>query len=190
MTLALAAAGLIAALGATVAVVLLLALTINVICRVPYAGTPPAQIERIFEAIALAPGQRFVDLGCGDGRVVFGAARRGAIAVGFELQPLTFLRAKLVQRLRYPRAGIRYGDFRQVKLADADVVFCFLVAAVMPRVAAWIKQHLRPGATVISYGFPLPGWQANMVLEPLKPNGSKIFLYQKIGTPSRNGKNE
>lgn len=175
--------GIIASVSAVTTVVLLVALGIMLVCRVPYAGTPPGQIERILDAIALPAGSRLYDLGCGDGRVVFAAARRGIQATGFELQPLTCLRAKWRQWRRCPQADIRWGNFRQANLTDADAVFCFLVAAVMPRVATWLAEHLRPGATVVSYGFPLPGWKTTTILDAPKPNGSRVYIYRPAPTP-------
>ncbi len=47
-------------------------------------------MEHIEEALNLAElrsGERLVDLGSGDGRVLLSAARRGARAVGYELDP-------------------------------------------------------------------------------------------------------
>lgn len=181
MILALIAVGLIAVVGALAIVLGCGAIIINLLCRVPYAGTPPDQIDRILNAIAIKPGQRFYDLGCGDGRVAFAAARRGAIAIGYELQPLTYLRAKWTQWQRYPRAKIHWGNFHRAPIADADVVFIFLVGVVMPRVAAWLAERLRPGTTVVSYGFPLPGWKATTILQSPKPNGSHIYIYQTAG---------
>lgn len=151
---------------------------LNLVTKVPYAPTPHAQIERIFDHIQLKPGQRVYDLGCGDGRVVFAAAKRGARVTGFEIQPLTYLRAKATQFFFHPTADIRWGSFRNANLSDADVIFCFLVDKVMTDTATFLNHHVPDGCTVISYGFPLPGWQAKIVLEPSKPQGSKIFLYQ------------
>ena len=180
INLALVSAGIVAAAGSVLLVLMLLGLAVLAVCRVPYAGTPPNQIERILNAIELSPGQRFHDLGCGDGRVVFAAARRGAIATGYELQPIPYLRAQWRRWRRYPQARIRFGNFRRATVADADVVFCFLVASVMPSLAAWLAQRLRPTAIVVSYGFPLPRWQPTTILKSTKPNGSNVYIYQKI----------
>lgn len=179
MLAALVAAGVIAAFGSLVAVLLLVSIGINLVSRVPYAATPRATIERIFDSLHLRAGQRVYDLGCGDGRVVFAASRRGAHATGFEIQPLTFGRAKWTQWRHCPAAEIRFGSFRRASVQDADVVFCFLVAAVMPEVATWLRAQLRPTATVISYGFALPGWRATEVLAADHPGGSQTFIYHR-----------
>ncbi len=179
MTLLAVIAGVIAAAISLLTIAFLISIGINLFTRVPYAACPDSQITRIFDTLHLAPGTRVYDLGCGDGRMVFAAANRGLRATGFELQPLTYLRAKLAQLLWYPAADIRYGDFRHADLADADAVVCFLVGSVMPAVTAQLGRQLQTGTAVVSYGFPLPGWQPETILEPLLSQRSKIFIYQK-----------
>ncbi len=44
-------------------------------------------ISRVLDLTAVGPGDCLYDLGCGDGRVLLAAARRGARGVGFELDP-------------------------------------------------------------------------------------------------------
>lgn len=172
-------AGVVVIVFSLVAVTLTAGIAINLATRVPFAACPEWQVTRIFAALRLPPQTRVYDLGSGDGRVVFAAARRGMRATGFELQPLTYVRAKVMQLLRYPAADIRYGDFRQAELTDADFVFCFLVGSVMPAVAAQLARQLRPGATVVSYGFPIPGWTPQQILPSDHPGGSHIYLYKK-----------
>lgn len=172
--------GITAAILSLFAAVMLVSIILNLITRVPYAPTPQAHIEQIFNHIQLKPGQRLYDLGCGDGRVVFAAANRGAHATGFEIQPLTYLRAKMAQIFFHPTADIRFSSFRHANLTDADVIFCFLVDKVMADTATFLNDHAPRDCTIISYGFPLPGWQTTTRLES-GLRGSKTYLYRKDG---------
>ena len=52
---------------------------------VPYAQTPPAVVEAMLDLAQLQSGETLLDLGCGDGRVVVAAARRGALATGVDI---------------------------------------------------------------------------------------------------------
>lgn len=176
-------AGVVVIVFSLVIVVLTAGIAINLFTRVPYAACPHGQVTRIFAALRLPPQTRVYDLGAGDGRVVFAAAARGLCATGFELQPISYLRAKIVQLFRYPTADIRYGDFQRAHITDAGLVFCFLVGAVMPKMAAFLDRQLQPGCTVVSYGFPLPGWQPTHVLQSDHPGGSQIFFYRVSAAP-------
>ena len=53
----------------------------------PYAQTPAGTVEAMLDFAALAPGERLLDLGSGDGRIVIAAARRGADATGIDIDP-------------------------------------------------------------------------------------------------------
>jgi cyclopropane fatty-acyl-phospholipid synthase-like methyltransferase len=50
----------------------------------PDAGTHEAIVEAALDLAELKPGETFVDLGFGDGRMLFAAAKRGAVAMGVE----------------------------------------------------------------------------------------------------------
>lgn len=148
-----------------------------------YVSTSGVRVQAFLDAVPMTPAQRLVDLGCGDGRVLCGVNRRyGARAVGYELNPLAYLRA----RWRcVGRQGVRVvrGDFWEADLSCADVVFCYLFPDVMERLAAKIRANARPGTIVVSCNFPVPGFDPAQVL---RPAGSRhhdpIYIY-RIDSP-------
>ena len=148
---------------------------------VPYAPTPRKNIERSLDLLELKRGDRFYDLGCGDGRALLAAEKRGANAVGFEMSPWAFLKARFTLWRNNSKAKVLFKNFYRENIADADAVFCFLLTDVMPRVEKKLLNELRPGIKVVSYGFKMPEWQPAQVIatNPTKPNSSKIYLYVK-----------
>ena len=74
----------------------------------------------------IRPGERFYDLGCGDGRLVIAAAQMGAIAVGIDdhQERLALARANVLAAGVV--AEIRAGDLFEVSLTDADFVTAYL----------------------------------------------------------------
>src|SRR5690349_5991159 len=64
----------------------------------PYAATPPEVIEAMLELADLAPGERLLDLGSGDGRIAIEAARRGAEAFGVDIDPQRVRQAEQAAR--------------------------------------------------------------------------------------------
>ncbi|OGY46894.1 MAG: hypothetical protein A2840_01505 [Candidatus Buchananbacteria bacterium RIFCSPHIGHO2_01_FULL_47_11b] len=149
--------------------------------RVPFAPTPQRNVERIMGLFNLQPGETFFDLGCGDGRFIIEAQKRQAQATGFEISPWAFLRCRLNLLLNRSQAQVRYKNFYTVDLRTADAVFCFLMTSVMPRVEQKLKNELKAGSRIICYGFPLPQWPPEKIIElkPGNPKASKIYCYRK-----------
>ncbi len=160
--------------------IIILSGTALYIVRVPYAPTPAKNVKIIIDKLKIKPHEVFYDLGCGDGRFLLAAEKRGARARGFEISLQPYLQAKYNLRRNHSRAEIRFSNFYQADLSDADAVFCFLVGSVMPKVEAKLRAELKPGARIACYGFKLPTWQEDelIYLNPEKKSG-KLYLYKK-----------
>ncbi len=61
----------------------------------PYVPTKQAAVEAALDMLDAPKGSLLVDVGCGDGRFLNAAARRGYTAVGIEIHPLFWLIAKV-----------------------------------------------------------------------------------------------
>jgi len=59
----------------------------------PFNPTPRAAVEAALDMLDVKSGDVVADLGCGDGRLLVAAARRGATAVGVELDETHAARA-------------------------------------------------------------------------------------------------
>ncbi len=119
------------------------------------------------------------DLGCGDARVLIALKKKfpAIKAIGYEAAWFPYLLA----RWRTHRSGItiRHQNFYLADLQDADMVFCFLIHSVMPKVEQLMRSQLKPGTTVFSYGFTFPTWQlVNRIANPKNPGGSKLNVYR------------
>lgn len=136
------------------------------------------RVRTFLDHVPMKANDLLVDIGCGDGRVLKEAARRyGVRAVGFEVNPLAYALARL-RTLGMKGIEIRWRDFWNVNIRDADVVFCYLFPDVMERLAKKLEAELRPGTRVISCNFPLPGWQHSEVLYPESSlHGDPIYCY-------------
>lgn len=106
------------------------------------------------------PGQKMYDLGCGDGRIVCAAAKAGAQAQGFEISLLPYVLARLRAYFCGARGNckIRYCDFWNVNLGDADLVYFFLMPKFYIKLKSKLERELKPGTKVIAYVWPIPGW--------------------------------
>ncbi|MBI9074431.1 MAG: class I SAM-dependent methyltransferase [Desulfatibacillum sp.] len=144
-----------------------------------FVTTPQARVRAFLDAMPMEKDSLFLDLGCGDGRVVAGAVKRYRVrAVGYDLNPLALLTAK-IRNLFMPRAKIKASDFFRANLTDADYVFCYLFPDVMRDLSQKLALELKPGARVASANFPLPGWTPYSVIKPKGAmNHDPIYLYQ------------
>ena len=126
----------------------------------PYRATPMAAVERMLDLAEVGPGTRLLDLGCGDGRIVLAAAKRGAQALGIDIDPERIALARTEARKAGLETAARFeeGDLFTADLADVDVVTLFLLPHVNRWLQGRLKSQLRPGARVLGYAFPMPDW--------------------------------
>ena len=138
----------------------------------PFAPSREQQIAAMFDLAGVKPGELLVDLGSGDGAVLIAAAKRGMRARGVEVNPFFVWYA----RWRIRRQGFGHlatvvrGDLFRHPVADANVIFMYLVPPAMERLAASFRREASPGTRIIANLFPLPSWE-------LRQKQDKIFLY-------------
>ncbi len=144
-----------------------------------YVSTSRAKIANFINAVPMKPDQMLVDLGCGDGRVLREAQKRyGVHTVGYEINPLAYLKARLLS-IGFKNIKIRRQDFWKADLSQADVVFCYLYPDVMKKLATKLAAGLKPGAIVVASHFALPGFVPRKVLR-LKSSwqNDPIYIYR------------
>lgn len=139
----------------------------------PYLPTKREGIEAMLELAEISPGLRVVDLGSGDGRLVIAFAKRGAIAHGFELNPLLVWLSRWRLR-RYgvaDRGKIVLADIWRADLSLYEVVVVFGVTSMMPRLEKKLRRELTPGSRVLSYIFTFPSWHHR-----IEKNGVRLYV--------------
>lgn len=124
-------------------------------------------------------GERVVDLGCGDGRIIFQAEKKfGAVAEGYEISVFVWLLAQSNKILKGAKSKIYRRNFFAADLSKADVVFCYLLPDVMQKLAPKFKKKLKKGARIVSASFSLPGWQAQKIY-PKEGRIGKVLVYKR-----------
>jgi hypothetical protein len=118
----------------------------------------PSLLEELLPAFKayVRPGTRFLDLGSGDGRVVFLAAWLGADASGIEYEPRIFAAsvkaaAALDQVAPPERVHLMEGDFFASHWSGFDVIFFFGYGSFeRERLGKKLVEEMDPGAHLIS----------------------------------------
>jgi SAM-dependent methyltransferase len=143
---------------------------------VPYLGTRPAVIDRMLDIAAVGPGDRVLDLGTGDGRILIAAARRGASGTGVDIDPV------LVGEARAAAAAAGVGDRARfvtqdlfaTPLAGYGVVTMFLLPRVNLRLRPRLLRELAPGTRIVSHAFDMGDWRPDATAHVA---GSHLYLW-------------
>jgi hypothetical protein len=144
-----------------------------------FVSTARIRIRAFLDAVPMDKGDIFVDLGSGDGRILWAVHKRyGVRATGYEVNPLAYAIARLLC-VGNKDLLVRYADFWKADLATADVVFCYLFPDVMGSLASKLEKELKPGTRVVSCNFALPGWSPERILRPDSlRHGDPIYVYR------------
>lgn len=133
---------------------------------VPYVPTPPEVIERMLEMATVRREDFVIDLGSGDGRIAIAAARKGARALGIDIDPERILEAQDNARKAGVQDSVRFKrqDLFDARLSDATVVTMYLLTKVnldlRPRIL-----DLKPGTRVVSHAFDMGNWKPDIHTE-------------------------
>lgn len=138
----------------------------------PYVPTLERQRRLALDMLKLKPGQRFYDLGCGDGSLLKDAASRGLLAVGYEINPILAAIAWLRTIRHRKQVKIVLGSFWKADITEADGIFVFLTAHHMKKLDNFMRKNTKnQPVKLLSYGFRIPGRKA----EKAK---AALFLYR------------
>ncbi len=124
-----------------------------------YVPSSPENTRRMVDAASPAPGERAVDLGAGDGRLVAALAACGVEAHGYEINPILVLLARRnIRRAGLAgRAFIHWKSFWRARLSGFQVVVVFQGSFIMRRLERKLRRELAPGARVVTDYWRLPG---------------------------------
>ena len=116
-------------------------------------------VDEILALVPMRPGQRFYDLGCGEGRVLIAARRKyGVHAIGYEVNVCAYLYARLNIWWHGGGAEVRFQNFMHVDLSDADVIYCYQASGAIQQLRDKFNRELRPGTIVISNTYTIERW--------------------------------
>lgn len=125
-------------------------------------GVPPvpsssAEIADVVELLRNAdlPKRAIIyELGSGWGSMAIALARAfpDAEIRGIEISPAPYLFSKLRVRC-FENVTIRWGNFFDHDVSDADAVTCYLMIKPMPKVSSFLDHMLKDGTPVVSLTF-------------------------------------
>jgi cyclopropane fatty-acyl-phospholipid synthase-like methyltransferase len=123
-----------------------------------YMPTTNEIVIQMLTMAELKPGDKLVDIGSGDGRILIAAAQQGIESVGYEINPLLVLWS----RSRIKRAGmdtlarVYIKNFWGVNFSEFSVVMVYGIPHIMSSLEKKLDRELKPGARILCNSFPLP----------------------------------
>ncbi|HEX8268163.1 MAG TPA: class I SAM-dependent methyltransferase [Pyrinomonadaceae bacterium] len=143
--------------------------------------TPTETVAEMLRLANLKKGDVLYDLGSGDGRVVFEAARKyGIRAVGVEIKPHLVEEANRrakdegLEKL----ARFVHADLFRLNLRQATVVTLYLSDSLNERLLPKLLRELRPGSRIVSHDFRMGDWQPEQSIRvPWKNLYRTVYLW-------------
>lgn len=151
----------------------------------PYYPTPETIVEKMLQLGGLKAGEKFFDLGSGDGRIVIMAARKfHADATGIELdRDLWKLSSEKIRSLGLEKsARIINGDLLKQNYSSADLITVYLLPGFIDKVQPLLDRQLKKGARVVSHDFEFKDWtpeKVQNIADDGEGRSHTLFLYRK-----------
>lgn len=139
----------------------------------------PSDRERVrtmVNLLGIKEGDRAIDVGSGDGRVVIEMAKTGAEAYGVEINPFLVLwsRYQINKAGLKGKAQIYWKNQWSQDFGMFNKVAVYGITYIMKDLEKKFKKELKLGSLVVSNAFAFPSWK------PIKEEGEKegiIRLY-------------
>lgn len=144
----------------------------------PWVPTKKKDVARFLDFVDMKPGEKFYELGCGDARLAIAAAKKFSVkAVGVELSIPQVVAAIIRNWLAKTEVKIKWANLFKTDLSDADIVYLFLMPEPYAKLKPKLEKELKPGTRVITYVWPMVGWEAEKV--DSVEGKLKLFLYRR-----------
>lgn len=147
---------------------------------VPYAPTPPEVVKSMLDRAQVNKNDTLYDLGCGDGRIVIPAAKKGGARVtGIDLNPVRIQEAIANAKEAGVEGKVNFmvGDLFKADFSRATVVTLRLLPDVSRKLRPQLRRQFQVGTRVVSHDFDMgPEWPPEKTVQA----GNKTLYYWTI----------
>jgi SAM-dependent methyltransferase len=141
-----------------------------------YVPTPDDVVTAMLDVAKVTKNDVVYDLGCGDGRIVIAAAKRGARGVGIDIDPQRISEARENAKVAgvTDRVTFIQGDLFEQDLRPASVVTLYLLESLNIKLKPKLMAELKPGTRVVSHAFSMGPWTADTELDV---DGRRVYFW-------------
>jgi len=138
-----------------------------------YEKSSNTSVENMLTLSKVKKGEKVVDLGSGNGKILIKFAENGAIAYGYEINPILVLYSKwkIKRKGLEKRAFVYWRNFWHEDLSKFNIISLFQYKFLMPKLERKLKKELKKGTRIVSNVWTFP----NLKLKEKKGN---VFLYK------------
>jgi SAM-dependent methyltransferase len=169
----------------------------------PYVPATNKQLDNVFKAIKIFNNtrnlaskqnpQKLIDLGSGDGRIVFEAVKRGYQATGVELNSVLVAYSKIKtlthwqkmkkeafnegqSTIKLYRPIFRRADLWKVDMSQYDIIVVFGVQEMMSELAIKLKKEMQNETLIVSCRYPIEAYKS---IYNLDDELDSVWIYDK-----------
>ena len=151
----------------------------------PFVGSNMDIVHRMVELAAPRSGETVLDLGSGDGRIVFAALekRPGVHGLGVDINAELVQKANAAAKAKglADRVRFTHQNAFDADLSNVDVIFMWLFPELMRLLRPKILAQARPGTRVVVSTWDLGSWQPDAVDD----QGGAVPAVRKWIVPAR-----
>jgi SAM-dependent methyltransferase len=125
----------------------------------PFVPTRMSSIKKVLQNAGVKKGKKFYELGSGDGRVVFEAAKLGAFSTGIEQSWIRILYSKWrASQQKLTNIKLIHGNIFKKNYQDADIIYIYLLPKGIVKLETKLKKELKRGSVIITQTFHFQNW--------------------------------
>ena len=147
----------------------------------PMDRTPAKLLDEIADAMDVKKEDVFIDLGSGDGRLVFKVYERALCkCFGYDISPIFIIFSNIVKTVRFPLVKDIVFDAQnifKVDISKATKIYCFLDKRSMEILKPKLEEFVKKGGEVYSYVYDIKNMKNEKILE--LSNGKNLYIYKK-----------
>ncbi len=142
--------------------------------KTPFYPSSVRKLNDAFEKldVELPLGMKFVDIGSGDGRIVFWASDKAEFAEGIEYNPFLSMYSRMWNFIKRKKNVKFYNqDFRKHDFSKYNVAYMYIFPEHMEEIKDKLLKEMQPGSMIITNTFTIKG------MEPVK-KVDRFYLYK------------